>query len=102
MKGIDIVREHLQPAELFAQLAEEATELAKAALKMRRAITDVNPTPITEAEAYGNLIEELADVRGCLMALEIGTDSATAQSIRSITEVKMERWATRLTEGATT
>lgn len=100
MKGIDIVREHLQPAELYAQLAEEATELAKAALKMRRAITEVNPTPITEAEAYGNLIEELADVRGCLMALGIGVDSATTRSIASISEVKMARWATRLTEGA--
>lgn len=102
MKGIDIVREHLQPAELYAQLAEEATELAKAALKMRRAITDVNPTPITEAEAYGNLIEETADVYGCLLALDIGSDAAAVQSIKAVTEVKMERWATRLTEGATT
>ncbi len=102
MKGIDIVRAHLQPAELYAQLAEEATELAKAALKMRRAITDMNPTPVTEAEAYGNLIEEVADVRGCLMALEIGTDSGTIQSIASISEIKMARWATRLTEGAAT
>ena len=102
MTSIDIVRERLQPAELYAGLAEEATELAKAALKMRRAITDMNPTPVTEAEAYGNLIEELADVRNYLLSLDIGPDSIIAKSIRAISEVKMERWATRLTEGATT
>ena len=50
--------ETLPETERLAQLAEEAAELAQAALKLRRAIDGTNPTPKTIAEARENLIEE--------------------------------------------
>ena len=48
--------------ELLAGLAEEATELAQAALKMRRTLDKSNPTPMTTGDASRNLNEEFADV----------------------------------------
>lgn len=62
MTPIDTVREYLDQDELLAQLAEEAAELAQAALKLRRAYTGINPTPVTRRAAYNALLEELADV----------------------------------------
>jgi hypothetical protein len=35
----------LPKTEILAQLAEEASELAQAALKLRRALDGTNPTP---------------------------------------------------------
>ena len=40
----------LPPEELLCQLGEECGELAQAALKLRRARTDKNPTPRTREE----------------------------------------------------
>ena len=53
------------PAAL-EQLAEEAAELSKAALKVARIIRKENPTPVTYEQAIANLEEEAADVRNCL------------------------------------
>lgn len=58
---IDIIGE---PA-MLEQLAEEATELAKAALKLARIERKENPTPVTKEEATLNLIEEYTDVMQC-------------------------------------
>ena len=46
----------------LAQLAEEAAELAQAALKLRRALDGTNPTPLRESEARAALAEERTDV----------------------------------------
>lgn len=43
--------EEIGEAAMLEQLAEECTELAKAALKMARIIRKENPTPVTEKEA---------------------------------------------------
>lgn len=56
----DAVFNLLPEEELLAQLAEECSEAAKAALKLRRARDGVNPTPVSEEEAFSNLVEELA------------------------------------------
>jgi hypothetical protein len=48
---IEQIRGFVPLDELLAQLAEEASELAQAALKMRRTLTDCNPTPITRKQA---------------------------------------------------
>lgn len=50
-----------EPATL-EQLAEECTELAKAALKLARIERGENPTPVTAREAAANIIEEFTDV----------------------------------------
>lgn len=44
----DAVFNLLPEEELLAQLAEECSEAAKAALKLRRARDGVNPTPVSE------------------------------------------------------
>ena len=49
------IKRHLPEEELLLQLAEECAELSQAALKLRRALTGINPTPITEDEARENL-----------------------------------------------
>lgn len=51
----------LPKAEVLAQMAEELTEAAQAALKLRRAMDGANPTPISVDTGMNNLIEELAD-----------------------------------------
>ena len=65
----DAVFNLLPEEELLAQLAEECSEAAKAALKLRRARDGVNPTPASEEEAFGNLVEELADIYLCSIVL---------------------------------
>ena len=47
MNDLDYIVKHLSLSERVAQLAEEAAELAQAALKYRRALDGVNPTPVT-------------------------------------------------------
>lgn len=52
------VSDILPKTEILAQLAEEASELAQAALKLRRALDGTNPTPKSVEECEANLIEE--------------------------------------------
>lgn len=54
--------EEIGEAAMLEQLAEECTELAKAALKMARIIRKENPTPVTEKDAIANIRER---VHGC-------------------------------------
>lgn len=48
---------------------EEASELAQAALKLRRALDGTNPTPKSVAECEANLIEEFADISNAINSL---------------------------------
>lgn len=74
---------------LLEQLAEECTELAKAALKQARILRGENPTPVTENEAYVQVIEEYTDVIQC--AEELGLSIDQSQIIR-----KDIRWHDRI------
>lgn len=94
-KNMQRVRELLDKPEIFCQLAEECDELGQAALKLRRAMTGTNPTPMTETDAWRNLTIELADVMGCLKVLQIETDT---EEIQGIQEYKMDRWVRRIEE----
>lgn len=95
----DIIRAHLDRGELLAQLAEEATELAKAALKLRRVYSGINPTPITEQEALENLLEEMADISTCIHVLGYDAEECL-DKVHRTTVFKLKRWADRL-EGGT-
>lgn len=90
---IAYIREHVSAKELLCQLAEEASELAQAALKLRRTYDDTNPTPVTQEEALSNLKEELADVRLALRILGINYDDAECEPHM---QVKLTRWIARL------
>lgn len=87
------IKQHLPQDELLAQLAEECAELSQAALKLRRALTGINPTPVAADEARRNLVEEAADVYNVLGLLLDAEDNA---EIYSIIRRKKERWLKRL------
>ena len=76
-------------------LAEEAAELAQAALKLARVIRDENPTPVTAEEAEGHLAEEIVDV---LLYLQEIRDrwGITLAEINDIMILKRQRWEKRL------
>lgn len=77
--------------ERLVCLAEEASELAQAALKYRRTLITSNPTPVDSETAYDRLLEEIADVKLCLKTLR--TNSIV---ISDTIEYKADRWLQRL------
>ena len=77
--------------ELLAGLAEEASELAQAALKYRRALDQSNPTPVSDDEAYEHLCEEIADVKLYCSVLNLNPSY-----ISYLMKVKQSRWEDRL------
>lgn len=85
--------------ELLAQLAEESSELAQAALKLRRTYSDVNPTPVSKEDAVKNLLEEIADVSLVINMLGFNTDRNEV-ICREIMAKKTDRWAERLEWGS--
>lgn len=62
IKIINHITKEIGVAALYENLAEEAIELAHAALKTARALRNENPTPITTNEADNHVLEELQDV----------------------------------------
>lgn len=95
------VYDYLTTVEILDQMAEEASELAQAALKLRRAKDKTNPTPRTEGECLDNLVEELADVLLCAIVFcqseSLDTDELESQAAE-IAEKKHARWLKRLEE----
>lgn len=89
----EFIRGEVPQEELLAQLAEEAVELAHAALKLRRVYGGTNPTPTKRSEAFANLKEEIADVE--LLVLVLGLDQHRWEYNR-IMEAKLARWVQRL------
>lgn len=81
--------EYIGRNAMLEQLAEEATELAKAALKLARIYRGENPTPVTESQAIRNLIEEYTDVEICARELRINVD-------QDIVIEKMKRFRNRI------
>lgn len=101
---IRYIASRLSQEDILCQLAEEAAELSQAALKLRRAITGTNPTPIPEEAAIDNLFTELTDV---MLAREAYFESYTKDKrhltppddyVRAIADVKLRRWVERLKE----
>lgn len=87
-----IVQETLTERDLLEQLAEEAAELSKAALKLIRASgMNKNATPVTREQAAENLLDEFRDVMIVAEALGIWAGDHRMDSH------KWQRWADRLT-----
>ena len=59
-----------EPA-VYEQLAEERSELAKAALKMARILRNENPIPVTQEQAFQSVKGEWVDVFLCLCELNV-------------------------------
>lgn len=98
MSDFEFIRSKVSGGELLAQLAEEAAELAEAALKLRRLNSSENPAPTLDFKAaYANLREEMADVNTCVHALGYSFDD---EDIKEIFAEKRRRWRRRLEEAA--
>ena len=93
--GKSIVKQEMPVVELLAGLAEECSELAQAALKLRRVFDQTNPTPIGESQAKERFYEEVADVQLYLRTIDIPWNY-----IKEIATAKQERWEKRLLEKA--
>lgn len=96
------ISDYLPKTEILAQLAEEASEFAQAALKLRRALDGKNPTPKSIEECEANLREEWADVQVAFD--ELWHDKSPSEILafdvecqNTITK-KLDRWLSRLQE----
>lgn len=92
---VKYIRDQIPEEELLVQLAEEASELAQAALKFHRVLDGRNPTPVRLSEAWANLQEEISDVFLCLTVLEI---NPVEQEYLVSMQNKLDRWVGRLRE----
>ena len=106
MTDIEYIAQKLSQEDILCQLAEEAAELSQAALKLRRAITGTNPTPVSEDDVKHTLNEEIVDVavaveawfRSVIIGIdEIGTDDIKS-ALSTFADIKIARWAERLRE----
>lgn len=97
------VSDILPKTEILAQLAEEASELAQAALKPRRALDGTNPTPKSVAECEANLMEEFADISNAVTDLcdawfgdNLDSEREFWDAELEIEDAKYKRWLSRL------
>lgn len=89
---LDIIRDKISQSGLLCQLAEEAAELAQAALKLKRAMEGT--TPVTEGEARYALLTEIADVLNCINV--VGIQPQENLMVRQEQARKLRRWVRRL------
>lgn len=89
ISAIDDIRCSLTEASLYEQLAEECSELSQAALKKARKLRGENPTPKTTFEIDCNIIEEITDIRLCLLVLDLDVSA-------KLMAQKLVRWTKRL------
>lgn len=103
VNNLEYIAANLSEKDILCQIAEEAAELAQAALKLRRAITGTNPTPVTDEEAIDSIIEEYADIIGAfeVWAKKCGGDGVqlVGNDLAEIIDSKYARWAQRIKEG---
>ena len=102
MNNLEYIAANLSDEDILCQISEEADELAKAALKLRRAITGTNPTPVSDEEAVDSLIEEYADTIGAfeIWAAKCGGDGVqiVGADIGEIIDKKYARKARQIKE----
>lgn len=85
------IKEKMPVTELLAGLAEEASELSQAALKLRRVFDKTNPTPTSEEDAIEHFYEEIADVYLYLSMIDYNS-----KYVNEIMSEKQSRWERRL------
>ena len=83
------IRDKMGRAAVYEQLAEEAAELAQAAIKYARVLRGESPTPVPAQEAMDAIVDELSDVTLC---------ADVAGVLPDLTQMyeKRERWCRRL------
>ena len=93
---IEYIADNISELSALIALAEEASELSKAAMKLARAkgLLD-NPTPISVAQAESDLIEEYNDLLICVGVLN-KMSSLTISVDIDLRMRKCHRWAERI------
>lgn len=92
----DFVRDNLLSSDIYLALAEEASELSKAAAKQARILIGNNPSPVSDKENESNVVEEFSDVCLCF---EVLFGSTKDNDMGDIRERKLRRWVSRLSDG---
>lgn len=95
MDDVDYIANNISELAVLMALAEEASELSKAAMKYARAkgLLD-NPTPISVEQAEADLIEEYNDLLNCIDVLcEMSSLAIEDMDLRMR---KCRRWAERI------
>lgn len=100
---VKYIVEKSKPNDILCQVAEEASELAQAALKLRRATGEGQFTPVTPEEARANFDEEFADIIVCMCVYGKQTypnlddhDDWLDRICDEIVAKKLQRWSDRL------
>lgn len=88
---MDKISDYLSTSDLLCQLAEECSELAQAALKLKMAMEGTNPPQRSILECWDDLDEEIADV--FLVIQQMGlTDKKNAEKLLTIIDQKKKQW----------
>ena len=100
MTNLEYIAANLSDKDILCQIAEEAAELAQTALKLRRAITGTNPTPVTVEQAADNLVEEYGDTVVAMTAyyMKHGAIDRKVVDILEQSYTKYNRWEKRIKE----
>lgn len=101
MNDYEYISKKVPEDALICQIAEEAAELAQAALKYRRTLSGENPTPVQAVEALQHLLEEAADVQLALDVWKVKYNQdgdAADDAIETTVDIKRGRWIRRLKE----
>ena len=103
MTDLEYIAANLSDEDILCQIAEEAAELSKAALKLRRVLTGTNPTPVSQEKAVDSLIEEYADTIGAfeIWAAKCGGDGVrlVGYDLAEIIDAKYARKVKQIKEG---
>lgn len=93
----EYIRDNLTTADLYLQLAEEASELAQAACKTVRIMKGNVPTPVSLDQAMLDVAEEYADVIICARLIEM-TGEHRLDTVDDTIVRKTHRLAKRIEE----
>lgn len=101
MTDLEYIVENLSEEDILCQISEEAAELAQAALKLRRAMTQTNPTTVSVKKAADDLMEEYGDTVVAYVVYAVKSNWVDCQNIvvGEIIRDKYNRWAQRIKEG---
>lgn len=99
---VDYINRRLDMDDLLLAFAEEASEAAQAALKLRRTLYGKNPTPVTPKDALAHFDEEMNDALLCWTVLnQRGREAdiiSWAGDPTPLQNQKLDRWVKRLQE----
>jgi hypothetical protein len=92
---LDYIAAKVSRTSRLMQVAEEAAELIHAATKLARIKAGDNPAAVSRKQALKNLVEEIADVKNSIDALQLD-DILPSGAVEEVERVKLDRWFERV------